>query len=56
MFSLLEMRVRKADEDLGKLVASKEVGEEFHGVGADGGNVLVGSWNDCGGRCLLGCR
>lgn len=37
----LEVRVWEADEDLGELVFGEEVGEEFHGVCAEGGDVLV---------------
>lgn len=40
MFPLFEVRVRETEEDLGELVFGKEVGEEFHGVGADAGDVL----------------
>lgn len=35
------MRVGKAKEDAGELAAAEEVGEEFHGVGAEAGDVLV---------------
>lgn len=37
----LKMRVREAEEDLGKLTSFEEVGEEFHRVCADAGDVLV---------------
>lgn len=36
------MRVREAEEELGEGVAGEEVGEELHGVGAEGGDVAVG--------------
>ena len=42
MFARFEVRVREAEEDLLKLVLVEEVGEEFHRVGADTGDVLVG--------------
>ena len=38
------MRVWEAEEEMGELVAGEEVGEEFHGVGAEDGDVLVGLW------------
>lgn len=50
----LEVRIGEADEDLGQLAPGEEVGEEFHRVGAEGGDVLVaardyGCWGCCGG-------
>lgn len=41
MLASLEMRIREAKEDLGKLGFMEEVGEELHGVGAHTGDVLV---------------
>lgn len=43
------MRVGEAEEDLREGGAVEEVGEEFHGVGAEGGDVLVGGGSWCGG-------
>ena len=42
MLAGLEVRVREAEEEMGERGAGEEVGEEFHGVGAEGGDVLVG--------------
>lgn len=36
-----KVRVREADEDLGELVLGEEVGEEFHRVAAECGDVFV---------------
>ena len=36
-----KVRVWEADEDFGELVLGEEVGEEFHGVAADCGDVFV---------------
>lgn len=44
MFALLEVGVGEAEEDGAELVVVEVVGEEFHGVCAEGGDVLVGSW------------
>lgn len=41
MFAGFEVWVGEADEDGGELVVGEVVGEEFHGVGAQGGDVLV---------------
>jgi len=41
MFPLFEMRVRETKEDFRELVFLEEVGQEFHGVCADAGGVLV---------------
>ncbi len=41
VFAGFEMRVREAEEDGGELGEGEVVGEEFHGVGAEGGNVLI---------------
>lgn len=41
MLSGLEVRVGKADEDLGELGLPEEVGEELHRVCSDAGNVLI---------------
>jgi hypothetical protein len=35
MFALLEMWIRKAKKYFGKLCFLEEVGEKFHGVGAN---------------------
>ena len=45
----LEVRVREAEENLAELGSVEEVGEEFHGVGADAGDVLVESGRSAGG-------
>ena len=42
MFPRFEVWVREAEEDVFELVAGEEVGEEFHGIGAEGGDVLIG--------------
>ena len=42
MFSGFEVRVGEAEEDVSQLAAGEEVGEEFHRVGPEGGDVLVG--------------
>ena len=49
MFARFEMRVWEAEENLGKLGLVEEVREEFHGVGAQAGDVLV---EGAGGRVL----
>lgn len=41
MFAGFEVRVGEAEEDFGELGFVEEVGEEFHGVAAEGGDVLV---------------
>ena len=41
MLPNLEMRVGEAKKDLGELMFDEEVGKEFHGVGAEAGDVLV---------------
>lgn len=41
MLPRLEVRVRKAEEDLAERSAGEEVGQEFHRVGADTGDVAV---------------
>lgn len=46
MLAHLEVRVWKADEDLGELVTGEEVGEEFHGVTADHRDVFVVTGNE----------
>jgi len=38
------MRIREAEEDVCELASGEEIGEEFHCVGAEDGDVLVGSW------------
>ena len=43
MFPGFEMRVREAEEDVLELGAVEEVGEEFHGVRSERGDVLVES-------------
>lgn len=42
MLTLFEMGVRETEEDFAELAFGEEVGEEFHRVGADAGDVLVG--------------
>lgn len=42
MLTLLEVRVWETEEDGAELVVGEEVREEFHGVGAEAGYVLVG--------------
>ena len=49
MLPLLEVRIREAEENGGELGVVEVVGEEFHGVGAEGGDVLVGSREIRGG-------
>lgn len=44
MFAGFEVRVWEADEDFAELVVGEVVWEKFHGVGADGGYVLVWAW------------
>lgn len=41
VFAGFEVRVGEAEEDFGELGLREEVGEEFHGVAAQGGYVLV---------------
>lgn len=53
MLALFEVWVREAEEDGGELGAGEDVGEEFHGVGAEGGDVVVG-WGWRWGWGLLG--
>lgn len=54
MFACFEMRVWEAEEEEAEGSAGEEVGEEFHGVGAEGGDVVVGWglgwWWGGGGR------
>lgn len=52
VFAGLEVRIGEAEEDFLELRFGEEVGEEFHGVGADAGDVLVG-WCWCRARVLL---
>lgn len=55
MFPRFEVRVGEAEEDFFELVLQEEVGEEFHCVGAEGGDVLVGvCWG--GGSKRLGAE
>lgn len=49
----LEVRVREANENLGKLVSGEEIREEFHGIAADCGDVFIGA-RDESGRHVLG--
>ena len=42
VFPRFEVRVGEAEEDFFELGGGEEVGEEFHCVGAEGGDVLVG--------------
>ena len=45
MLAGFKVGVGEAEEEVGELGAGEEVGEEFHGVGAVGGDVLVeGGW------------
>lgn len=48
MFPRFEVRVGEAEEKPGERAAGEEIGEEFHGVGAEAGDVLVwglrGEW------------
>lgn len=58
MLAGFKVRVWEADEEFGELVAGEVVWEEFHGVGADGGYVLVGGEGCCGAwrwGCGCGC-
>ena len=41
VFASLEMRVGEAEEDLAELGFVEEVGEEFHGVGSEAGDVVI---------------
>lgn len=55
VFPGFKMRVREAEEDVGELAAVEEVGEEFHCVGAEDGDVLVGcKGRGGGGVCVMG--
>lgn len=54
MLALLEVRVGETQEDLGELGVVEVVWEEFHGVCAQGGDVLVGAWRR-GGAAACGC-
>jgi hypothetical protein len=47
VLALLEMRVRKAQEDLVELTFLEEIGQKLHRVGTDAGRVLVGA------RCYI---
>ena len=44
MLPSLEVRVREAQKQVGKLATGEVIGEEFHRVGAESGDVLVGAW------------
>lgn len=52
MLAHLEVRVWKADEDLGELVTGEEVGEEFHGVAAEHRDVFVVAGNERRGEAV----
>jgi len=54
VFAGFEVGVWEAEEEGGELGLVEEVGEEFHGVGAEDGDVLVGGWWG-GGGCGVGC-
>ena len=49
VFSGFKVRVGEAEEDFGELGFVEEVGEEFHGVGAEDGDVLMGASGRFGG-------
>ncbi len=49
MLAGFEVGVWEAEEEGGELGLVEEVGEEFHGVGAEDGDVLVGGWWGGGG-------
>lgn len=55
MLARFEVRVWEADKDFGELVAGEEVGEEFHGVAAEGGDVFEGAGEEGGGEAVFGC-
>ena len=42
VFAGFKVGVGEAEEDIGKLVAGEEIGQEFHGVGAEDGDVVIG--------------
>lgn len=48
-----KVRVWEADENFGELVLAEEVGEEFHGVAADCGNVFVVAGDEGVGGALF---
>lgn len=50
MFASLEVRIRKAKEYAVKRAGWEEVGQEFHGIGAEDRDVLVcaGHFLKCG--------
>lgn len=52
MFPSLEVWVGEAEEDGGEGGCGKEVGEEFHGVGAEDGDILVAAGEQARGRGL----
>lgn len=54
MFAGFEMRVGEAEEEQAEGGAGEEVGEEFHGVGAEGGDVVVCRWGGVRGRGVGG--
>lgn len=54
MLAHLEVRVWEADEDLGELMTGEEVGEEFHGVAAKRGDILVVAGDKCCGEAIGG--
>lgn len=57
MFPRFEVRIWEAEEEPRELPPGEEVREEFHGVGADAGGVLVGVWTGVWGRgCGWGWR
>ena len=53
MLARFEVRVWEADKDFGELVAGEEVGEEFHGVAPDCGDVFVVSGDEGVGGALF---
>lgn len=48
MFAGFEVRVGEAEEEEAEGGAGEEVREEFHGVGAEGGDVVVEGWGVLG--------
>ena len=47
MFAGFEVRVGETEKEGGELGAGEEVGEEFHGVGAEDGDVGIWwGWGD----------
>ena len=53
MLAHFKVRVREADEDLGELVLGEEVGEEFHRVAAECGDVFVVAGDEGVGGALF---